>query len=201
MKRLYILPVIETIIGEITYRSPAYFGGRFISGDSELFGVSEAVMYYGRENVCMVGADVTTEQHNQLSAYVDVLAIPENLDNNLSPAAVSKAQSTLEDMNIPANWINSSYTFRQVLRIVGGLFQFAQRVKGLTKEKIFDLGIPMSRKWKDLPLGMKQRLSDAADSMGYDKSDITANSTVRQVLKNLADQWGGRKLLIGGIEI
>jgi hypothetical protein len=48
---------------------------------------------------------------------------------------------------------------------------------------------------------MKQKLRDAADSMGMDYSFVTSTTTIRQILKNFADQWGDKPIYIGGITL
>lgn len=203
MKRYYILPIQEVSTIQSTtagqkYRGPKYLRWRENEGG---LGVNWSLMDYGAENYALVLVDITTEQHDALSANSDVVSIPTNIDSNLTSGAVSVAKTKLEAMNIPADWIDTSYTYRQVLRKIVGLFQFAQRhhakfgVKVIEKEQTLETAIG------DLSKNTKNNLQKTADSFGWNFSIIKSDWKLRKVLKHLADHWGNDPIHIGGEEI
>ena len=192
--RVYVLPMVETLIGAITYRAPKYIGGRNNTTLAGLENLSYACMPYGMQPVCLLIADVTVAQHNLLTANSDVLAAPQNIDNNLNAGAVTTVKNLLESLHIPAGWVTTSHTYRQVLRLVGWLFQFMQRVHGIFPEKLFAAPNTLATTYGELSPGMQSALLQAAQSFAFDTSGLQSSTTLRVILKNLADQFNDRPL-------
>lgn len=181
--RYYIVPVIpDPIDGS---RSPKYFSSMsYVAAD------------YGLEPVMIVTADTTDTQHASITANVDVLALPDNLDNPFSGLAANRAKTALEGVNIPAQWIPGGMTYRQVLRAVRGMFDFAQRYNGLTGNNIFASGITLSTKFSQLGQAVQNRVLQVAQNIGLDTSFIASTTTIGDILANFAQQmkanpgWG-----------
>jgi len=187
-QRFYITPIQDT---GLTYpdvsKIPAYIeaeGGRVLEA-----------MTYGREPYMLVRADVTTLQNTAISLHTDVIVIPANLDNLIAAGALATVQASLETIGVPASWVTTAFSYRQVLRTVGGLFQFAQRYAGLFNLNLFRGGVTLNTTFNQLPNIEQQRLIDCADSFGYDRSSLSGTSTIRQILKTMADQWRGNPLM------
>jgi hypothetical protein len=198
MIRLYLVPREEVEADGATWRHPKYFYSEYsISVLPELENTPWSCREYGHEGMCLVVSDVTQEQHDALKVQPDVIAIPADLDSNFSSQAVSVASDFLESYHLPANWLNTSYTYREGLRVVSHFMAFMQRVHGMTKQKISQLGITMNTQWKDLPQAARDKLRDAALSYPLDVSGVTANTTVRQMLKLMVDQFEDRQYRIG----
>jgi hypothetical protein len=191
--RFYLLPLEQIGNG----RGPKYLTWRNHSGLDARW----AVMSYGLIGTALVMADVTSQQHNTLIANSDVTAIPQNIDANITTGALSAVRSALEGLRIPGNWATTANTYRELLRMVGGLFQFAQRHHGLHNQIIIPENINLDMTWGDIPLTWRQNLQTTADSFGYDYSQVTGSTPVRAILKSLADQWGNQPLYIGGVEL
>lgn len=192
--RFYLLP-IEQIDNA---RGPKYLKWRFGTGTLD---VKWAMFDYGLINTALVMADVTTAQHNDLIANADVTAVPQNIDANITPAALPAVRSALESLRIPGNWATTATTYRELLRMVAGLFQVAQRHHGLHNQIIVPGNINMDMTWGDIPVAWRQNLQATADSFGYDYSQVTGGTSVRVILKHLADQWGAQPFYMGGIEL
>lgn len=188
--RYYILPIEQA--GNA--RGPKYLKWRFDPSGLDVFWSG---MDYGLIPKMLVVADVTTAQHNGLSAQPDVLSLPADIDNTVTSQALPAVQTGLESLKIPGNWVHTSHTYRDILRMVGGLFQFAQRHHGLHDQLIVPDNIDLSKTWGDLPLEWRQNLAATADSFGYDYSGVTASTTIRAILKNLSDQWGDTPINLG----
>lgn len=192
--RFYFTPLVPCIRnGEAipNSRCPKYFAGS---------GVEWSLMDYGLIPICLIAADVTTAQHNSVSAQPDVVSIPQNLDSQIG-ANLATVRSRIEQLRIPGNWAQATDTYRTLLRMIGGLFQFAQRHHGLHNQIIVPDNINLNQTWGDLPLAWRQNLAATAASFDYDTSGVTASTPIRTILKALADAWGSTPLLIGNTEI
>lgn len=192
--RYYLIPIEQTN----NIRTVKYLRSRLGSGTID---VSYSMMDYGLVNAGLVMADVTNAQHNAIVANADVTAIPANIDSTITAGDLPSVKAALETLRIPGNWATTANTYRQIMRMVGGLFQFAQRHQGLYNQTIIPDNINLDMIWSDIPLQWRQNLQGTADSFGYDYSQITGSTPVRTILKSLADQWGSTPLLLGGVAI
>jgi len=194
-QRFYLIP-IETIG---TTRLPKYLRHGRLRPDG-IAALPWSMKDFGNEDVGLVCAEITDEQHTSLSSNIDVVSIPANLDNSVSAIALNVVRDALEGLHIPGNWVTTSHTYRQVTRTVALFFDFMQRVQGLTTERLFS-GRALSATWGSLPAGVKQVLRDAATAGGLDYSFVTSSTTIREILLNFAGQWGSKTILIGGVEL
>jgi hypothetical protein len=199
--RLYFIPEQSAVVNGVPCRFPKYLGWRDIAPLAGVEGIGFSALDYGFEPVFLVGAEVTAAQHAILAAQTDVLAVPANLDNNLSAAAVTATRNFLEILNVPAVWVTTAQTYRQVVRVIGGLFQFMQRLHGIQPSRLFQAGTTLSTQYSQLPANSRASLLQAAQSFGYDTTSLSGTSTLRQILKVLADQWGSARLVLGPVEI
>ena len=201
--RWYILPattedvvLTRTSTGENyvadTVRRPKYLGSSPVAWGG---------MPYGLEPVFLCWADVTPAQHSQLAAQSDVQPIPEDIDQTISPGALNTVRDNLEALHIPAGWVTTADTYREVMRVVCGVFQLSQRYNGMHRRRLVEAGVTLNTQWTDLPAGFRQRLRAAAESHNYDTSELSGTSTLRDILKFLSDQWQGTTFYINGREL
>ena len=184
--RFYLLPAVVTVRSDgTTVTKPKYL---------ELLSTipMRENMPYGKEPVYLLCADVTTEQHNALVANADVAAFPANLES-LVGGAEAATEAALESFNIPGDWVAPGMSFRFVLRVIVGVFQLTQRYKALAQEDnaspaLFPAGVTLSTPYSDMPVPYRQRLLEAIDSLGYDRSMLDNNSTLRQLLREIGLQ-------------
>ncbi len=189
--RLYVVPVVA---GVKASRVPKY--------SADLCAVSCVSMDFGFEPVMLVAGEMDAARDAAVTANADVAALPVNLDVNLTAAQVTAMQTKLEAVNIPAGWVSTALTWRQVIRTVVGMFQFAQRYNSVAGNvRLFGGTVMLDTQFSALPLSLRQDLQTTAQSLGYDTSSLTATSTVRQILKAMADQWGARPIVIGGVTL
>lgn len=151
---------------------------------------------YGAENVCILAADVDAATHATISADPQVSSLPANLANNLTAGAVTQAQTFLDGLNIPSQWVSTSLTYTQLVRIIGSLFEIAQMFEG-SIGSIFTGGVTLATQFQALPANVRTTLQQIATSRGWDTSGLTATSTVRQILKFMADQFPNPIQLLG----
>jgi hypothetical protein len=177
--QLYVMPITGTgTSGDA--RRPKY-------ADTDLAGQNWAAMDFGNEPMMLVA----TATNAALGAEADVLTVPLNLDQNLGAGAVTTVQNYFEARNIPADWINTGYTYRQLVRLVACMFQIWQRCQGMGLAQLFTGGVTLSTTFSSLTLGQRTILLNAAHSLNFDTSSLTGASTMRQIIKALMVQFGG----------
>lgn len=184
--RLYILP----LIGTGTDADP--FSPKYITD-----GRPYTQMHYGIRDATLVAVDVTDDEHTTLASQSDVAAVPQNLDATIGDA-LDRVQTVLEALRIPSGWVTSMHTFRTVLRIVAGVFQFSQRMSGLTGQRIADSGVTLNTRWNSFPTALRQAITDTADDLGYD-STVQGNPQLRTILRELGEAWGATSFVLGPV--
>jgi hypothetical protein len=156
---------------------------------------------YGLIDQAIIAADVTNQQHTALAANSDVLAIPSNINSTLTATAVTTATAYLEGIGMPAQWVTTSHTYREVLRIVAGCFLYLQRVTAILGRSIVLTGGVLGLQMQNIAADIRAAMQQAADEQGFDYSSVTATTTVRQVLKAMADAWGDKAIYMGITEL
>jgi hypothetical protein len=184
--RIYILPmitVIDAMAPNGSVRRPAYT-------DNLKFSAVD----YGSENVCVcLLHDLTQEQHDSIVSKQDVMSLPQNIDQNMTSGAVNAAQSFLEGLNIPANWINTNRTFRDVVKIIVGLFQLNQKWSGLTNgSSPFKEGLNLETKFVDMTTNVRSRLLLCFDELNIDRTMLTVQNNIREILFEFGKQMKDR---------
>lgn len=153
---------------------------------------------YGSENQCLFYVETDAATNATLASQVGVDQLPVNIDAVLSAGAVTVVQAALESRNLPAQWVNTSLTFRQVLRTLAAILLFFERfvsIHGPTR--IFGGAVTLDSTFNSLPAGVRTDLIAAANSFGYNTSSLSGASTLRQLMKAIADQWNGPIYLCG----
>lgn len=199
--RIYIIPAQESLVGDNPFRCPKYLGGYIISPSLGLENIPWSAIDYGFEPIFMVAADVTAAQHTILAGFADVLAAPINLGNNLTAGAVTTVKNFLESINIPANWVSTASNYAQILKVVAGLFQFMQRLHTLHPNRLFQPGTTLATTFGELPLDTQTALIDAGNSFGYNTGALSQTTTLRVILKYLADQWANTPITLGAFTL
>ena len=198
MIRVYILPILHIIDERGDQRGPKYVKWR-----DDLTGIEPprwGIMDYGLIDACLMTATVTQAEHEQLVAESDVRSAPEDIDQPISAIALSQVVTVMEALRIPAGWVTTSHTYREILRMIAGLFLFAQRHHGMHLEELIDNQAQLDVKWNQIPAIRSTRILITAQNLGYDYSAVLPSWTVRQILKHLSDQWGASSFVIGGVE-
>lgn len=194
--RWYLLPILSvTLENGAVARGPKYL--RWRDNPDEL-NVPWGMMDYGLMPVCIAWCDATDQQHSTLAGFSDTRQVPANLDATISAGAVTTTRNILEALGIPGRWVDTTDTWRGVLRTTAGLFQFAQRVHGRFGTVILPQGFTLDTTWSELPQGAKSILLQTAQELGINTSGATGSTTLRQIFKAFADAWGSRAVNIGG---
>jgi hypothetical protein len=158
----------------------------------DLPGVNVSAMDFGNEDTMLVGAAVTNQQHTAIAANADVIAVPSNLDNTMSAPALSTVRDRLESLKIPTAHFTTANTYREVIGVVGRLFQLFQRFDAIQASEgrlgFFDLDITLSSTVNDLRGALRANFVLAANQLGLDTAGISGSMTLRQALRNLIAQ-------------
>lgn len=187
---IYFMPIIGDGT-KLDPRRPKY--------RSDLDGLNWSMMDFGLEPVCIISVtDVPALTHASLVANLDVRSAPSNLDQQIG-AATATVKTFLEStLGIPSNWIQSSDTYRKDIRIICAMFQFLQRLSSNLSTRLLSGGVDLDTRFNQLSANTRQQLINAADSFNFDTSSLSGTSTIRQILKAMADQWGAREMLLNG---
>lgn len=177
-----------------TARGAKYFPYRGDPDPPALITANWAMMPFGAEPTALLAADVSAAQVTTIQGLPDVMLIPANLDLQLG-ANLATVQGELEALNVPADNIPATWTYRQVLRAVIAIYLVAQRFNGLRRAQLFGGGITLTTTLGDLSVAVRQSLQDAASQLGYDYSGLSLASSLREVLKKLASQPSNVQLM------
>jgi len=193
--RLYIVPVIGSGSGTHDARRPKYFETL----------TNWSAMDYGFEPVMVVGADLSVSDDASVIAQPDVTALPFDLAPHLTNPQVTSVRNALEALHIPALWVTTADTWIGVVRSVLGMFSFLQRFGGIYAEQtgqvppsIFNGGVTLNTTFGGLPLAVRTAMLSTADSFGLSTAGLTAGTTLRAILKNLADAFGAQPYNFNG---
>lgn len=182
--RFYLIPKAGNGSRTNPYR-PMYFDGMRLH--------MEAVEF-GDEPTMLAAADVSGAQHTSLAGNADVTSVPTDLDSQVG-ANLGTVQAALETVNLPGTWVQAAHTYRQLLHGVWAVMKIAQRLWTLHAVRWFDTGITLNTTIGDLTVNQRARLQSVADSLGLDYSSVTLATTMRQVLRGLAQQLPARELM------
>lgn len=201
--RYYLIPIFEQFDGTgivLQFRTPKYLPTKgtpftpLITNDQNLPQFWE-MRDFGLEPTALVAINVTPAQHTLLAAQSDIVVIPTNIDNNVGAANLATVQAALENLHIPGDAVVAGTTYRQIIRGVTAIFAVAQRFDGMAGGRLFPVGVTLSTQLSDLSANIRQKLQQAATDLGYDYGGLTLTSTLRDVLKTLANQTAPQTML------
>lgn len=185
--RLYLVPVIGTGATKDDARRPKYFETL----------TDWSAMDYGFEPVMVVGASLTVSDDASIIAQPDVTALPFDLAPTLTGGQVTAVRNALEALHIPALWVTTADTWIGVVRSVLGVFSFFQRFGGIyatqtgqVPPSLFGGGVTLNTTFGSLPLAVRTALLETATSFSLSTAGFTGGTTLRVLLKALADAFG-----------
>lgn len=196
--RLYLVPAIGSGSSHLDPRRPKYFKDDLNPPEPW------AGMDYGFQPVFIVGANLSSSGESFILAQPDVSEFPVDLDTQLSGGDANTAKDMLESFFIAAHWIVANMTWREVARTTLGMFQYFQRLNAVIGNVVLFDGTgnkTLNAQFSQIPPNIQAGIHEAARTLGYNSSFITANTQIRAILKNFADQWGSKPFIFGIVEI
>lgn len=142
-------------------------------------------MYYGLEPwcICLVMPTPSAAHHAYLTSDPQVWAFPKNLDQAVSINSTLIAQK-LEAVNMPSDWIGPATTYRQILRAIRRYCAFLQRFHGRSRLIAqFFASVSLDTTVGEISQAARAKLAETADSFGIDRSWVTLDTTMRQLIK------------------
>lgn len=198
MQRLYLVPIVT--VGNT--RGPAYFSFGIPPGPGIV--CQWSLMDYGfMPSGLLLAQNITEADDASLRSHADVYAFPAvALPSGLNVAIPSNngIQAFCETINVPTDWTTASTTYLQLLRMLAGVFQFAQRYAGLSGgQPLLAAGVTLATRYRNLTAQQQQWFTATVTSFGYSASILNPNSTLRQMLKQAGDAWGAQPFYLGGV--
>jgi len=193
MIRYFVLPVERSVAGH--QRGPKYFAWRY---DPDPPGIvcPWSLKDYGMIDEGVLCADIEAGDLASVSAHADVFTFPNDLDANMPQGEMTALAALLESAFAPAHWLTGSLTYRAVLRTVTASFLFMQALTTLGGDPR-TWGITLNTRWNQLTTQQQGWITGCVAGIGYDVAWIAANTTMRNLIKGMADQWGSRPILFG----
>jgi hypothetical protein len=159
---------------------------------------------YGDEPWCLVGlVDAPPATDTQIAGQPDVFALPSNLDSTVGSVGTRNTiRNRLESVEIPGSWVQTTSTYRAIVRMVGGCCQFAQRYQGQTGGLLFPGATTLDATFGSLPQAQQAGLLAAASSFGMSTTTWTSGATLRTVMQSASDQYvSSHALSISGLAL
>lgn len=195
MKRFYLIPMEKYRTTRGIGRHPRYL--------SDYKGLGWSNVTYGNSMVGLVAVDnPSAEDHDRLTRHGDVFAFPADLDTRPSPAEAKALDSYLDNIIAPADWVTPEMSYREILRVILGMFFYAQRYAGVSGFKdLFGDGVGMDTKVMDLPDKARLDMITAAKSLWLDDDHIAGDSTMREALLSLASEMASEPVTVAGVVV
>lgn len=189
--RVYLVPVVTDGNGS---RAPKYFS------DGAIVPRGWSGVYYGIENWALVGANLSAADDAVVVGAADGFGLPYDLTQTLTAGQVAAVSTRLEAAKIPAQWVTTSLTWRQVLRTTIGMSMILQRLSGVNATNFFGV-TTLDGTISALPAGVRTDLLAVADAFGLDRSGITGTTTIRQALMITGEQLrnGSRQFVFNNV--
>lgn len=162
-------------------------------------GVSWAVCRFGVQigDPAIAWVDATAEQEASVGAHADAVVVPP-LDNSIGAGSINAVRNQIENLNLPAQWVQVGMTYRTVIRVLVGTAQLMQRMRGLGQPT--KLAGNLDRTIASLPAAVRQALAQACDEFGIDRSNIVGSTLLREALRDFGQQFvAGRGVVLGDL--
>ena len=203
MIEFFITPMIGTGTREDPIQ-PRYASDEF----SGAFGLPDGfgAIRYSRDTVAILMLDAPQTYLDEVQAQPDAdrLTTLGDINDNIGGQGNTFIRNLLESLNIPGQWTSAAQSWRSTMRVIIGMFLFAQRHEGQNQIGFFtDLeaaGFGLNTQWQDLSQDFQTSIQNNIDSWGW--SIIPADvDQVRKLMKDFSDQLSGEEFFIGGVSI
>lgn len=181
-RRIYIAPIVsETIGSRIRNYSKVYVYTGF-GGASK-----PSVMPNPVKTWCITTCDVDDTLHADIVADTDIFYIPAHrLDDtwaDFTPAQRTAIANKLEAVRIPMDWITTSTTVRDLLRMSVRTFHLVSMLKTDYPE------VGLDTTFGDLNAAWRNRILTWADNNGVSTAGLTNTTTIRVLLRALVVRY------------
>jgi len=153
---------------------------------------------YGHQGYVLVVADLSEVEHQAAEADSEIFCLPLNLDAAIG-GNVATVHDALEAMKMPADWVQATHTYRQVMRLIYAAIILFRRVAGILNTTVPFLAgtITLETRFNELPQVGRDALIQFAQERNLDYTGVTPTVKLRQIIKGLAEQLPSKSF--GGI--
>lgn len=184
MRRIYVVP--REKFGQSS--GPLYFQWRAAQHTPRLDYSMQAKYGHWLTAWCLVRADLRPEHHTWLVGQPGVLAFPADLDTQPTTAQRTSLRTALEARGVPAAWLGSGHSWRDVLRAVHAYLRVMKRLDHARNDGLAMRELEFDAKLRDVPATFRQALLDAVDRTGYDRGSLDLEATYRDLMEEVHRQ-------------
>ncbi len=199
---LFLIPMVQ--FGLNRFGQPHY-DPKYVGQNTNVVGYG--VIRYSRVSEALVLVQAPSAELTSIRGNTEVMSIAtvSNIDNQINVSQRNGIRAYLEAREVPAQWVNTGDTRRELIRGLAGIYLFAQRVEARTgtglKESFRQAGITLEDTWLSLPQGAKNILLETAESFGWETPGFTNTVTVREILKFFSSQFESEPITMAGFNI
>lgn len=173
MVRFYLAPKIGTGTGDDAFRPSVI---------ADLRVRWEGIDYGRYEPVMLAGADVTAAQHALITGQAGFTSIPVTLDSAIG-GAVATVQAALENLRLPGDFVQSTQSYRDVIRITSKAQRFFQRFGNRQLRTVLESGVTLATTFSELTPAQRTALAETADDLRINTNGVTGSTTMRQAFR------------------
>ena len=199
---IFLVPMVQIRLND---RGMPHSGPKYVSGNPNINGFS--AVWYSRLTECVVLVKATGAVLTAIRSNPDVVSVATaaNIDNPINASKRDNIRAYLEAREVPAQWVNTGDTRRQLIRGLIGIYLFGQRLEEHTglpiKDSFQQAGVTLNDEWQTLPQNVKNMLLSTAASNGWSNPGFDNTVTVREILKYFSDQYESAPIVMAGVVI
>lgn len=199
---IFLIPMVQF---GTNFLGQPHFGPKYVEDNANV--TKFGVLRYSRITEAIVLVQAPAAELTSIRNNIDVAsaATTANIDNTITTGQRNDMRSYLEAREVPAQWVNTGDTRREIIRGLAGIYMFAQRVEGRTglglKESFQSASITLDDTWLSLPQGTKTMLLETVADHGWANPGFTNTITVREILKFFSDQFEATPIELAGFSI
>ncbi len=207
--RLYIVPslgdgvsIIPPYTDTTGPRRPKYIAAlqpQYLPG-----GIPGEWWDYGFQPVFLAGVSLTTADDAAVVANSDVIALPFNLETNITGGQINALKNALEAKFIAADYISGGMSWHAIALANAGMFRFMRALYGEVGNIILFDGTgnkTLNAQYGSLPTSIQDAIQRAAAVEGLSTAFITSTTQVRAMFKELSDQSQSKGFRFGPFTI
>lgn len=169
---------------------------------SDLFPTWGAIRYsVDDETLAYFDGDQTDLDTVDADSDCENLADVTNIDTGITNGRRGQLLGFLEPKNIPAKWITTGDTPRQIVRGIAGIFLFAQRFEGLHNSSIKTAGATLTAAWSSLSTTFQNELLAARDDHGWTEPDPTPSTSYEDFLIEAGEMFQNEPIFLGPFSV
>jgi hypothetical protein len=188
--RWYLMPAEVVLVGGRNVRRP------------EFLSTIDPAAPWGwlsiNDNWSVGWVDLSAANHATYNASAGVLFLTADLEALLTAGQVTGVQAKLDARNLPSAWVDTTDTWRQVIKRIFGFIQCIQRYYGETTQSL-NVGVPVATVVSTLAQAVQDKLDVVASTFpGGALPAVDHLGTVETMFMRWSDALILRPVFVGG---